>query len=407
MKNLTKFRACFCVALLSGAIAFAPANAQEEDAAQTPTVDENPQWKQLADQIIQLQGNQSLEGRDLNEAQQAAYDRIIDLYTELNKLSTEQTVPAHRYMMVKSSNLELRRGEATNLIAEEPTAENVKFVLPYFEKFTDKQKNAFLEGLIFDAVLLRPNVPEFRQFPDSILKQAAEGAKLPADLVSEAAVIVANYTTAEEKQWMHQALAHYSESTGLWSTLTQLNALTPAEVAKARQMFAAKQSQSGWKLVLAAALSPYDPGMRELVRQTVATQISTYEKGEVLPQPLMILRVWETKQALPYLLKMLNAANEEMRLAAIPLLALRAPQELLRIAKLPGAGDKIVHLGAGLALMALKYPQLKTQAAQTMVKLQGLEIFPEDDPQEVFDETYTSNLGELQATGMVLFSSTV
>lgn len=395
---------CLLCALISGATISAPSNAQDETAQTAPSTAQNSQWKSLADQIIQLEGDQSFERRDLSQAQQATYDRIIDLYTELNNLPAEQTVQAHRYMMAKSSNLELRYGEATNLLAEEPTTENVNFVLPYFGKFTNEQKTNFLHGVVLNATLLRPDVPEFHAFTELVLEQAAQDAKLSEDVVSQAAVTAANRTTAQEKQWMHQALTRYPESSGLWNTLTQLNALTPAEVQKARQLFAVKQQQSGWRLTLAAALSPYDPKMRELVRQTVATQISTYANADALPQPLMILRMWETKQALPYLLRMLNSNNNEMKLASVPLLALRAPQELLRVAQLPNAKKKVPNLGEGLALAALVYPQFRPQASQIMIKLQGLTIYPQDDPQEVADETFNSNVEMLQSGGMEVFS---
>ena len=398
----TKLQLCLLGALIGGAVV--PAYAQDVE-EQTPSSDvQNSQWKKLADQIIQLQGNQSLEGRDLSEAQQAVAEKITDLYTALNKLPIEQTSQAHRYIVVKSSNLELRYGEATNLIAEEPTAENVSFVLPYFEKFTDKQKTDFLHNLVLSAVLTRPDVPEFRSFCDSILQQAVQNRKLSEDLVSQAAVVAANRTTAQEKQWMHQALTHYPDSSGLWNTLTQLNALTPAEVQKARQLFVTKQKQSGWRLTLAAALSPTDPKMRELVRQEVATQIKTYSNGDALPQQLMILRIWETKQALPYLLQMLNSNNFKMKLASVPLLALRAPQELLRIGQLPNAKKRVPNLGIGLALAALTYPKFKPQASQIMIKIQGLTVYPEDNPQEVADETFATNVEELQNRGMEGFS---
>ena len=401
----TKLQMCLLGALISGATAISLSYAQDNNEQTAPSEVQNSQWKNLTDQIIQLSGNQSREARNLTDAQLDTLKKIQILVQQLDELPDEDRVNASRYTITQSTNQELRDSNLANILILQPTAANVKFVLPYFDKFTDKQKNEFLQSLIFDAVLLRPTVPEFRQFPDSILKQAAQGIKLSNDLVSEAAVIVANYTTADEKQWMHQALTHYPESSGLWNTLTQLSALTPAEVQKARQMFVTKQSQSGWKLTLAAALSPYDPAMRALLRQEVATQIRTHSKGENLPQQLMILRIWETKQALPYLLQMLNSSNKEMKLASVPLLALRAPQELLRIGQLPNAKKRIPNLGSGLALAALAYPRFKSQATQIMIKIQGLTLYPDDDPQELADETFGTNVEMLQTSGMKIFST--
>ena len=308
-------------------------------------------------------------------------------------------------MLLKTTNTELRSGMSADILLQAPSSDNVRFVLPFFEKLPDAYKAKFLSYVVVNAVMLRPEIPEFREFATSVLKQAAQGVKLSRDLVGQAAVLLANGTTSAENQWMHQALAHYPNSNGVWNALTQLNDLTPGEVEQAQQLFIVNQELSGRRLTLAAALSPYDPKMRELVRQIVETELKAKADTQLPAPSLIILRFWEVEQARPYLLRMLHVKNEELKHTALPLLAARAPQEVLRIAQQPGAQKKFVNITHGLALVSLLHPQFKLQITRIIAKIEEVFVIPGADPQYFANEMYDSVVGELQQTGLSRFNA--
>ena len=401
--NMKPFRTHLLAALFAGAVITTPAIAQE-NAPETPAItadNAEPQWKQLADQKIELYEKES----SLNDVEKFKnFDAIQDISNQMSHLPKEQRAKASRYVMSKSSDPQLIYGEAFSLMYTDTAVDKVRFIRPYFDKLPTSLKLDFLSGQVVDAVLLQPEVPEFREFPDSVLQPAAQGATPSRDLVSQAATIVVNGITPQEEQWLHQALTHYPESSGLWNALTQLNALTPAEVGQARQLFAAKQGQSGWRLTLAAALSPYDPKMRAIVRQTVEAEFKAKSDTQDYAPVLMALRFWQLDQALPYIFRLLHSKNEKMRVTALPLLAMRAPQEVLRIARQAGAKQKFSHLDAGLALVTLLHPQFQPQVPALLARLDGIVAAPSESQQQAEEEHFSQVLEELRLSGMTIFS---
>ena len=419
MKINKLLRICSLTGLLFGASIIAPTFAQDGK-AQMPAAT-TPKWTKLADQLINLYGNQSFDGlRQFTEAQDATLKKIYKANAAVDELPLPEQVALYRYIMTKSSNAELRYGTSIDLLFRDPSTDNVRFVLPYFEKFSDETKYKFLSPLVQDAILLRPEIPEFRQFAQLPLQRAASGENVLEDLSSQAAVILSINTTEEEKTWMHQILARKPWNGGVWNTLTQLNDLTPGEVQQARDMFPLVNKNIGWRLTLAAALSPYDPTMRETVRRDVENQIKSkpddpndytmYATATLQPvnyrredyndkksaPALAVLRVWELEQAKPYIFQLLHLRNNELNRAAVPLMAIRTPQDVFRVAKQQNVGKKFVNLNYALVLAAQIHPELKPQAPDVLANVEGDYGFKRNDiSKEDFEELKIENYNGL------------
>lgn len=379
----------FWVRICATAQAQEPAN-DEQTPLQTPV--ELPRWLNLAQQITVLENADPYQ-RDDNESETVgmakgrAVAELERLTNQLLVLPQTEITQAYRYMLEHAKVEHFLYGSISNFIGSAPSGENVRFVKPYFEKLSVRNKAFFMAEVVLDAILLRPEVPEFRDFPRDILQKAAQGVAPSQDLVSQAALALVTYTTAAEKQLMHQALARDFKNAGLWNALTQLNDLTPAEVQKARAMFSVLKGDPGWRLTLALALSPYDARMSDLVKQAVEAELKATadidiaaillgrdqtEKQQQLEQSALIegglaaLNHWELKKALPYLFRILRATNPFVNTIAMPILAMRAPQEVIRIARLPHARDQFLHLDFGVGLVGLLYPEFQSQAKQIL-----------------------------------------
>ena len=353
-----------------------------------------PLWLTLSQQIIPLEATRPYE-RPKAETEAASRVRVQAVLTleqltnQLRALPANQLAQAYRYLLEHATVDRFVYGSIEGLIGVEPTSDNLKFILSYFRKLPIEYQHRFLTEIALNGVMLYPEVFEFRSFPGEILHSAAQGAPVSRDLVSQSALLLVTNTSAHEKQLMHQALERDSRNGGLWNALTQLNVLNPVEVQKARELFALLKDIPGWRLTLAAALSPYDSQMSALVQQAVEAELKS--KGNIdimsiLLQPnagekqmreleqnitvggLAILSHWELKRALPYLLQMLQAKNPAVTHLAMPILATRAPQEVLRVARLPSAREKFFNLDFGVGLVGLLFPQLQPEAAQILSK---------------------------------------
>ena len=364
------------------------------DIAQSPSQPTlaQPQWLKLAQQITELENTDPYRDADDDESEAVGMARgkavsdLENLTNQLLALPPVEITQAYRYMLENAKVEYFLDSSTHNFINSAPTAENVRFVKPYFEKLSVENKASFLAEVVLNAILLRPEVAEFREFPRDILQKAANGIPVSRDLVSQSALALVTHTTSAEKQLMHQALARDFKNGGLWNALTQLDDLTPAEVQKARAMFPPLKNDPGWRLTLALALSPYDTKMSELVRHAVAAEfkaIGDVDIMEILRNQnegnkqkqleesasiggLAALNHWELKKALPYLFRVMRSQNPFVANIAMPILATRAPQEVLRIARLPHARDNIFHLDLGVGLVGLLYPDFQPQARQIL-----------------------------------------
>ena len=146
------------------------------------------------------------------------------------------------------------------------------------------------------------------------------------------------------------------------------------------------KNDAGWRLTLALALSPYDAQMSAIVQRAVENELKASgdinvekilsnpnadEKQRQLEQSasvegLAALNHWELKKALPYLFRVMRSQNPFVANTAMPILAIRAPQEVMRISRLPGARDDIFHLDFGVGLVALLHPQFQEQAKEIL-----------------------------------------
>ena len=364
--------------------------AQAQDGA-PPTSTEETQWLQLAKKITELENIDPYEtafDQDEETAQLKghAVATLEQLTNQVRALPKAQLVQAYRYMLEHALVEHFRYTSASNVISTDPSSENVRFVKSYFDKFPTQKKSEFLVYVVLNAIMLHPEVPEFRDFPREILQKAVQGLPVSQDLVSQAALALVTHTTPAEKTLMHKALSKDSKNSGLWNALTQLDLLTPAEVQKARAMFPTLKDNLGWRLTLALALSPYDSQMNALVQRSVESELQNSNDTDIaaiLSNPnleerqrqlkesasirvLAALNHWELEKALPYLFRVLRSQNPFVANMAMPILAVRAPQEVLRIARLPHARDEFMHLDLGVGLVALIYPQYQLQVRQIL-----------------------------------------
>ena len=374
---------------LCGLLCVAPVSAQERDEAPVPSVPvevESP-WLAIALKIIPLENSDPYsDNDDLSETEGRAKGQMVaDLETLTNQLLAlpdAQVAQAYRYMLERATVKRFKSYTAGGALKVEPSAENVRFVRPYFDKLSDESKAEFLREVAINGIMLRLEVPEFREFPRDILQKAANGTPVSQDLVSQSALMLVTHTTSAEKQLMHQALARDFKNAGLWNALTQINELTSDEVREARQMFVSLKNDAGWRLTLALALSPYDAQMSAVVQRAVENELKAsgdINVEKILSNPnadeqqrqleqsasidgLAALNHWELKKALPYLFRVMRSQNPFVANVAMPILAIRAPQEVMRISRLPGARDDIFHLDFGVGLVALLHPQFQEQA---------------------------------------------
>ena len=342
---------------------------------------------------------------------------VADLEVLTNKLLAlpdAQVARAYSYMLERATDQRFMLASAEGLLDVEPSADNVQFVLPYFDKFPDESKASFLRNVAINGIMLRLNVPEFREFPRTLLQKSVNGLSVSQDLASQSALILVTHTTLSEKQLMHKALAQDFKNAGLWNALTQINELTPNEVQKARQMFTSLKSDAGWRLTLALALSPYDPQMSAIVQRAVENELKASddinvekilsnqnpdEKQKQLEQSaavdgLAALNHWELKKALPYLFRVMRSQNPFVANVAMPILAIRAPQEVMRISRLPGARDDIFHLDFGVGLVALLHPEFQAEAKNF------LDTGPPQDDEYKGYEQITQSFYHYGVTGM-------
>ena len=392
--------------------AFAQEQTDTQNSVDT-TTDSEPQWLIIARQIIPLENARPYQ-RDNNESEaegRVRVKKILEaeaLFSQLLELTPEQLARAYRYMLERSKDERFSYVCMQSLLKVEPSSENARLAMPYFAQLSDQSKTYFFAEIALDGILLHPEVPEFRAFPARLLQQAARGENVARDLVSTAALMLVTQTTSAEKGWMHQALARDSKNAGLWNALTHLDDLTPAEVQQARQLFSARQSDAAWRLTLALALSPYDAKMSDLVREAVAAELrvqSEFDFAALLipgakpqkklekiatPGGLAALAHWELKKALPYLFRSLRVENPFVAKMAMSVLVTRAPQEVLRIARLPKARGEFFRLDYAVGWVSLLYPQFREQARQ---------ILDSGQPQDDEFKGYEQVTRELQRQG--------
>ena len=394
------------------------------------------QWLILAKQITALYNKydfykeNEFGQEEQTKAQLDAFDTVNKLESKLDELPKEQTILAFRYMMEHATNEELRQRSAGGLYMI-PSVETVSYVLPLFRKMSTKAKLLWLRDAE-NYVLLHPEVPQYREFPRFVLQQAAEGKiGTPQDgtaprklsnqelmaqgLISQSAGLLMTVVTEQDKQWIHQALARDYTNSGLWGTLTFLNDLTPTEVQKARAMFPAFKANPVAKVMLATALSPYDPAMASIVKNAmeaelkakinikVAPQAPTDDQSQN-PQMLTFLRVWDLKMALPYLYRCLHAPNPKLRGMAMLVLALRSPQDILRVAAaMPDTVRDDNLLASGFTLALFLNPQLKTGVIHLYADSQDRELRSYDGEErwnENLEEYFQGSVGQLQIDGI-------
>lgn len=419
----------------------ATTHAQQQSNAQplTPPVKvpkADPIWLKVAQRILELGDKDLIKGEQPTKQESDAIDALTRLNQQLEKFPQEEVIEAYRYMVAHSSDAAMQAGLSQTLLAKSPTAADVRLVRPLFDKWPDDYKLSILISPVFDIIMLRPEVPafrmlriqvpefrmlrlevpEFREFPLVVLQQGAARPKMSPDLLGQAALLLVVRTSPTEKQAMHEALAQNPEAGGIWNALSQLDALIPAEVQKARQMFVLKKDHVGWRMTLAVALSPYDSKMREIVRAAVEAEIKEKADFDLMkllrtprlntpqifqleakaqPRALMVLRFWELDQAFPYLQRLLRAKNPMVTRLAMPTLAMRAPQEVLRLAGQPNSRKTLMNRKFGLALTGLLHPELEPQAAQLLAEDHDLK----EGPQQV-EENFQQVSQTLRSKGI-------
>ena len=423
-------------------VVMATSGVQSQQTKQKPrtsaATDSDPQWLTLAKQITALQNKYNSDKKDefgqveQTKAQLDALDTVYKLESQLETLPVEQTILAYRYMVEHATNEEFRQREAAALYMI-PSVETVSYTLPIFKRSSARDKLLWLRDAE-DHVLLHPEVPQYSEFPRFVLQQAAQGKiglspksaapgaaprqlsneeLMAQTLISQSAGLLTTFATEQDKQWMHQALALDYENSGLWGALTLLNDLTPTEVQKAREMFPAYKSNPVAKMMLATALSPYDPQMAALVKNVMEAELKTKinikiapEDGEEKqkPQMLVFLRVWDLKMAQSYLYRCLHASNPKLRGLGMLVLALRAPQDIVRVASanLNAINDDDL-LSSGLTLAVFLHPEFKARVIQLYADDQDRELRARDGKERWNadrEETFQSAVRQLQSDGI-------